>query len=222
LVVAVLEGVEVGTVVAVAVADRVGQHGLGRREQHGHVASVLDRPLVDLTELREILSETVEDHHAALGVGDLAATEHNRHLDLVLVAQEALDVALLRVVVVLGDLGAELDLADDDLLLVLLGLLDLLGLLLLVLRVVQDAADGRLGLRGDLDEIKILALRVAQRLVGLHDADLIARLVDQPDLGNADAFVDPGGVPLGRAPVEPSRDRHYRWVDRGRSAAISE
>ena len=116
--------------------------------------------------------------------------------------------ALLGRVVVLGDLGPELDLADVDLRLVLLGLLDLLGLLVLVLRVVQDAADGRLGLGGDLDEVELLALRVAQRLLGRHDADLLAGLVDEPDLGNADALVDPGGVPLGRAPVEPARDRH--------------
>ena len=34
------------------------------------------------------------------------------------------------------------------------------------------------------------------------------RLVDQADLGNADAFVDAGGVALRRLPVEPSRDRH--------------
>ena len=39
-------------------------------------------------------------------------------------------------------------------------------------------------------------------------ADLLALVVDETNLGNANALVDPGRVPLGRAPVEPSRDRH--------------
>ena len=156
----------------------------------------------------ELLGEAVEDHLAALGVRHLAPAEHDRDLDLVLVLEEALDVALLGVVVVLGDLRAELDLADRDLLLVLARGLLLLGLLVLVLRVVEDAADGRARLGSDLDEVEVALLRVAQRLVGAHDADLLAVLADEPDLGNADALVDPGRVPLGRAPVEPARDRH--------------
>ena len=131
-------------------------------------------------------------------------------LTLSLVAQEALDVALLGVVVVLGDLRAELDLADRDLLLVLARLLLLLRLLVLVLGVVEHAADGRLGLGRHLDEVEVALLRVAQRVVDLHHADLLAVLADQANLWNADALVDPGRIALWRAPVEPTRDRHYR------------
>ena len=116
--------------------------------------------------------------------------------------------ALLGVVVVLRDLRAELDLADRDLLLVLARRLLLLRLLVLVLRVVEHAADGRARVGGDLDEVEIALLGVAQRLGRLDDADLLAVLADQPDLGHADALVDPGLVPLRRAPVEPTRDRH--------------
>ena len=82
--------------------------------------------------------------------------------------------ALLRVVVVLRDLRAELDLADRDLLLVLARRLLLLRLLVLVLRVVQDAADRRARLGSDLDEVEIALLRVAQRLGRVHDTDLLA------------------------------------------------
>ena len=92
---------------------------------------------------------------AALGVGLLAAAEHDRDLDLVLLVQEALDVALLGLVVVVGDLRAQLDLADVDLLLVLAGLLGLLLLLVLVLRVVEQPADGRARVGGDLDQVEI-------------------------------------------------------------------
>jgi len=128
-----------------------GEHGLGGREHHRHVAPLLQGTLLDDTQLGELLSEAIENHGAPLGVGHLAPTEHDRDLDLVLVTQEAFDVTLLGVVVVLGDLGPELDLADDDLLLVLACLLELLRLLVLVLGVVQHSADGRPGLRSHLD-----------------------------------------------------------------------
>ena len=152
--------------------------------------------------------EPVQQRGATLGVRDLAAAEHDRDLDLVLAQQEPGDVALLGVVVVLRDLRAELDLADRDLLLVLARGLQLLRLLVLVLRVVEHAADGRAGVGSDLDEVEIALLRVRERLGGLHDSDLLAVLADEPDLGHADAVVDPGLVALRRAPVKPSRDRH--------------
>src|SRR5439155_1046890 len=188
--------------------EGAGQDRLGGAEQHRHVAPLAGRALLDDRELLQLLGEPVEDRLAALGVGDLAPAEHDGDLHLVLVAQEALDVALLGVVVRRGDLRAELDLADRDLLLVLAGLLGLLGLLVLVLRVVEHPADRRARLRRDLDEVEVLLLGVAQRLLSGHDAHLPALLVDEADLGNADAFVDPGLVALRRSPVEPTRDRH--------------
>ena len=59
-----------------------------------------------------------------------------------------------------------------------------------------------------LDQVEVALLRVAERVLRLHDADLRARLVDQTDLGNADALVDPRRVAFRRLPVEPTRDRH--------------
>ena len=49
-----------------------------------------------------------EQHRAALGMGHLATAEHDRHLDLVLVLEEALDMALLGVVVVRAIFGRSL------------------------------------------------------------------------------------------------------------------
>jgi hypothetical protein len=59
-----------------------------------------------------------------------------------------------------------------------------------------------------LDEVEVAVLRVAQGLLGSHDSDLLAGLVDEPDLGDPNALVDAGGVALRRLPVEPTRDRH--------------
>src|SRR6185295_955768 len=63
----------------------------------------------------------------------LAAPEEDRRLDLVAILEEALDVLLLELVVVLVDLRAELDLFDLDHLLVLASLTRALLLLVLVL-----------------------------------------------------------------------------------------
>src|SRR5581483_6810320 len=104
-----------------------GEYGLRRREQHRHIAPVLDRPLLDDGEVSELLGEALEQRRPTLGMRHLAPAEHDRDLDLVLVAQEAGHVTLLRVVVVLRDLRAELDLPDRDLLLMLARGLGLLG-----------------------------------------------------------------------------------------------
>jgi hypothetical protein len=186
----------------------VARRRLLRREHHRHVAAVLLGALLDDREISEVLGEAVEDHLAALGVGHLAPAEHDRHLDLVAPLEEALDVALLGVVVVLGDLRPELDLADVDLLLVLAGGLLFLVLLVLVLRVVQDPGHRRLGVGRHLDEVEVAVLCHPQGVGGAHDPHLLAVLVDEPDLGDADALVDPGGVALRRLPVETSGDRH--------------
>ena len=116
--------------------------------------------------------------------------------------------ALLRVVVVLRDLRAELDLADRDLLLMPARRLLLLRLLVLVFGVVEHAAHRRSRLGGDLDQVQIAVLGVLERLGRLHDPDLLAVGADQTHFGHANTIVDPSLVPLGRTPVELSRDRH--------------
>ena len=123
-------------------------------------------------------------------------------------SQEAFYVALLGVVVVLGDLGPELDLADRHLLLVLARLLLLLSLLVLVLGVVEHPAHGRAGLGRHLDEVEVSFLGEVEGVGDLEHAHLVALVVDQPHLGHANALVDPRHIPLRRAPVESAGDRH--------------
>jgi hypothetical protein len=95
------------------------------------------------------------------------------------------------------DVRPHLDLFDlDDLLLFLrLGLF----LLLLVFEFseIEDLADGRLGSRGDFDQIETRGLRDFNRLRGRNDAALLASFVDQKDLWNAYLLVDAGAVAAG-------------------------
>src|ERR671919_2334653 len=127
-----------------------------RREHHDHVAPVLKGRRLDLAEILHVLGEAHEQVATPLGVRLLAAAEHDRHLDLRTRVQEPLHVTLLRLVVVDADLGAEFDLFDLDLRLVLAGGLGLLLLLVLVLAVVHDPTDRRTGVGGHRDEVEVL------------------------------------------------------------------
>src|SRR5919197_850213 len=85
---------------------------LVRREDHDHVAAVEKRRRLDLTEVLPVLGEPHEEVASALGMCLLAAPEHDRHLHLRARVQEAHDVPLLRLVVVVSDLRPHLDFLD--------------------------------------------------------------------------------------------------------------
>jgi len=51
-------------------------------------------------------------------------------------------------------------------------------------------------------------LGVGESFGGLDDSDLLAIFANEPDFGYANPVVDPSQVPLRRAPVKFSRDRH--------------
>src|SRR6202022_2884784 len=76
--------------------------------------------------LRDVLGKPLQQPVAQLWPGLLSTTEHDRHLDLVAVFEEARDSPLLRLVVMWVDLGAELLLLDYRQLLVAAGLAGLL------------------------------------------------------------------------------------------------
>src|ERR1044072_1166557 len=124
----------------------------------------------------------------------LATAEEDRRLDLVTFAQEALDVLLLELVVMLIDLGPELDLLDLDHLLMLLGLARSFLFLVLILPEVHDPADRRHRSRGDLDEVESLLTCDDERLRRRHDPELLTGFVDHPDLTDPDALIGTNAV----------------------------
>jgi hypothetical protein len=158
-------------------------------EQHRHVASVEERLLLDLADLLDVLRQPRQQVPPTFRMRRLPTPEHDRHLHLRALVEEALDVSLLGVVVVDPDLGPELDLLDVDLRLVLAGELGLLLLLVPVLAVIHDPRDGRISLLGDDDEVEIVVTRDIERLVLRLDAQLSAVFPDQPDPRGADIFV---------------------------------
>src|SRR5436190_15221637 len=150
------------------------------RFRDGHVAQFVDEPL--------------EDPPPDFRMRHLASAEEDRRLDLVAVLEEALDVLLLELIVVLVDLRPELDLLDQDHLLVLLGLPAPLLLLVLELAEVHDAADRRHRRRRDLDEVESFLPCDGQGLRRRHDAELLAGVVDDADFADPDALVDPHAI----------------------------
>ena len=74
--------------------------------------------------------------------------------------------------------------------LLLLGFVRLLLRLVLELAVVHKTADGRRGLRRDLDKVKPLLVGDVLRLRGRHDAELLTGSTDETDLAVPDLLVD--------------------------------
>jgi hypothetical protein len=70
------------------------------------------------------------------------------------------------------------------------GLPLLLGLFVLELAVVEDAADGRVGVGGDFDEVEAGVAGHGERFVDGRDAQLVALIVDDEDFPDANPFVD--------------------------------
>src|SRR5436305_4596297 len=164
---------------------------LRRPQHHHHVPAVEERRRLYLPDLLHVLGQAHQQVAPALRVSGLPAAEHDRHLDLRALVEEALDVGLLGVVVVDSDLGPELDLLDVDRGLVLPGELRLLLLLVPVLPVVHDPGDRRIRLGRDLHEVEVLRVCVLERLLGLLDPDLASVLVDQTDPRDPYRVVDP-------------------------------
>jgi hypothetical protein len=119
----------------------------------------------------------------------LAAAEHDRHLDLVSLPQEPLDVALLGAVVVRVDLRPDLDLLDDRLRLVLARLPGLERRLILELAEVHEFGDRRTRRRRHLDEVEIRLLGQPERIGDRDDPDLLTGGADEPDFRYPDTVV---------------------------------
>src|SRR5262249_24614365 len=163
-----------------------------RPDDHDHVAAVLLGLGLDEAKFLDVCSEALKQPEPELGPGLLASPEHDRHLDLVSLPEEPLDVALLRSVIMRIDLGPELDLLDDRLGLVLAGFPGLERGLVLELAVVHELGY-RWPCRGrDLDQVEVGLLGQPERITQGNDPYLLAVRADEPYLGNPDALVDTG------------------------------
>jgi hypothetical protein len=159
-------------------------------DNHDHVTAVELRLGLNEAKLFDVDRQLLQQPGAEFRPRLLAPPEHDRHLDLVALPQEPLDMPPLGAVVVRVDLRPDLDLLDDRLGLVLARLPRLEGRLVLELAVIHQFADRRPRSRRDLDEVEVGLLSQPKRLGYRDDADLLARWADQPHFGHPDAIVD--------------------------------
>src|SRR5215468_2878825 len=168
--------------------SRLGQQG------HGEHAALGSRVALRARQVRQVSEDTDQEFLTHLGVGDLAAAERDRELDLVLLLQERPSVLQLGEVVVILDLGTELHFLEMNDVLFLARDALALRLLVLELSVVHDAADRWARGRRNLDQIESPLLRHGQRVARGDDANLLSCVIDEPHLRNANALVDPRRV----------------------------
>jgi hypothetical protein len=130
-----------------------------------------------------------EQVHANLLVRKFAAAEPQRDLHLVAFADELVDRPHLHVIVMIVDVRTHLDLLDLLRLLALAGEVGLFLRLVPELADVEELADRRIGVGRDLDQIEANSGRLLDRLAGVHDAQILAILVDHAHLWDVDHLV---------------------------------
>jgi hypothetical protein len=156
-----------------------------------HLAAFEERRALDDAVILELVADGDQEHPAAVRMGELAAAEPHRDLELVALVQELRGGADLRVDVVVVDLGRDPDLLPRHGLLLLLGVLGLLLQVIAVLPEVAHARNRRLHVRSDLDEVVALFLRLRESARGRDDPELLAIGTEKADGRNTDRFVDP-------------------------------
>jgi hypothetical protein len=170
---------------------------LARRQYHGHLPAFEARLGFNLGDRGGLFLYPVEELDAELLMSHLAAAEAERYLDLVAFLEKPARRPHLHFIVVDVNLGAHLDFLDLDRFLFLERLGGLLLSLKLEAAVVEDFHNGRIGIRGDFDEIeagfgcKIEGALYRQRPV------IGAFVVDQLDFADTDFLVGPRSL-LGR------------------------
>ena len=159
-------------------------------KDHGHIATILLGAGLNNANFSDVIGQTLQEAETQLRTRLLTATEHNGHLDLGSLLEEANYVTLLGLIIVIIDLRAELLFLNHGLLLVLTGFASLLSLLVLELAVVHDLAHGRLGIRCYLNQVKVSFVRKLACIIGTDNANLLTGRTDETNFRNADAFVD--------------------------------
>lgn len=139
------------------------------------IGNFLDQPLQDVTP--KILMR------------HLAPPEAQTGFYLVAFRQKTQNVIPLGHVVMLIYVDAEFHLFQDDLLLVLLCRPFFLFLFIQKFAVIHDPANRRNSIRGYFDQVEIDLAGFFERLVGWHDAKLIALCINHAYLSRADALI---------------------------------
>jgi hypothetical protein len=196
---------------------------LERSHEHDHGPALHPRRLFDRAVRTELIGELIEQRFAQIRVGHLAAAEEDGQLDLVSGVEELRGLPTFGLEVMIIDLRPDADLFQLDNVLVAARLALFAALLVSKLPVVHEPADGWHRVGSHLDEIEPPLARHLQRIECGDNANLLAVLINQPDLADPDALIDAGldGSGNNLPPLPIAGYRYNTGTRRGQSPARS-
>lgn len=161
-------------------------------DHHHHLATFEARHGFHLASLADIGSDSVKQFETKLLVRHLTATEAKRDFDLVALFEELHHRAHLHVVIVGIGSRTELDFLDlDDFLFLARFGFAFLGFVF-ELSEIHDLADGRLGVRRNLDQIETGFFGHCHCAGGCHHTNILSVCPNETDFRGTDAFIDTG------------------------------
>lgn len=137
----------------------------------------------------EHVRQLVQQAFADVRVSHFTAAERDRHLDLIAAVQKLRGLPSFGRQIMIVDFRSNSDFLELNDMLVAPRFPFLTALLVPELPVVHQSADRRDRVGRHLDEIQASLARHVKRLTSLHDSDLRAFLVNQPDFANANALI---------------------------------
>ena len=121
-------------------------HDAGRRQDHDHLPSLQFGKLLDLGQFDQLVADPVKDLGAKILMGHFTATKPQGHVHLVAFLQELAHRPHLHTVIIVVDVGTQLDFLDLDYLLLLPRLILLFLDFVFVFSIIQNLADRRIAL----------------------------------------------------------------------------
>jgi len=164
---------------------------LGSQQQEHTAPALLDIGcLFYHGHIRQPCTDSLQQVPADLGIASLASAEPNAQPHLGTIGEELSNASDFEAEIMLANFGTHANLFDLHRSLALPRLLLFLGSLIDELSIVEQAAHGRLGPRGNLDQIQIVLPRNAQRFRSRDYSYLLAILINQSHLSRGNGLVD--------------------------------
>jgi len=163
---------------------------LAGRHRHHHQPPFNLGPLLDDCILFKVLLHPLQQLCPELLMGHFTSPEAQRDLYLIAILKKPLEVTQLDLVVTGIRTRAEFHFLDLDLFLLFLCCLLLFRLLELPFAKIHDAADGRIRIRIQFDQIKFCGGCPLQGIIGGYNADLFTVLINQTNLRDLNLFVN--------------------------------
>src|SRR5207245_482082 len=179
--------------------------GLLRSNHRRQIGPFLLWPSFEQSDFSNVLNQPLHHLPAEVAMGHLAPPEHDGRLYLIAVLQELENLIALHLKVVVTRAGTELHFFEFNRFLMFSGLVLPLVKLIEELAVIDDATDGWCGRGGNLHQVQPLAARDFEGLERRHDAELLALVVNHPDLFGPDPLINPNVPVSDKDSLPPTR-----------------